>query len=76
MYIYINPNKIDSIRALIENIKLLKSSINNPFNSESIPNPIGNYSLSKFLAEENLKKIASKNSIDLIDGFIARVQKN
>ena len=52
----------------ISTIKVLgeKSSINNPFNSESIPNPIGNYSLSKFLAEENLKKIASKNSIDLI----------
>ena len=52
----------------ISTIKVLgeKSSINNPFNSQSIPNPIGNYSLSKFLAEEKLKKIASKNSIDLI----------
>ena len=52
----------------ISTIKVLgeKSSKNNPFNSQSIPNPIGNYSLSKFLAEEKLKKIASKNSIDLI----------
>ena len=52
---------ISSIKVLGEN-----STIIQPFNSKSIPKPKGNYSCSKFLAEEKLKKIASKNSIDLI----------
>ena len=43
----------------ISSIKVLgeKSTLNKPFNSESVPNPIGNYSLSKFLAEEKLANV-------------------
>tara|TARA_A100001388_G_C28770376_1_gene503446 strand:- start:363 stop:1289 length:927 start_codon:yes stop_codon:yes gene_type:complete len=52
---------ISSIKVLGEN-----STFKQPFNSKSIPNPIGNYSFSKFQAEEKLKKIASENNIDLI----------
>ena len=52
----------------ISSIKVLgeKSTLNKPFNSESIPNPKGNYSLSKLEAEEKLKEIASKIGINLI----------
>ena len=52
----------------ISTIKVLgeRSSLKQPFTSESISNPKGNYSCSKFLAEEKLKEIASRNSIDLI----------
>lgn len=52
----------------ISSVKVLgeKSTLNKPFNSESVPNPTDNYSLSKYKAEEKLNKIASNFDIDLI----------
>ena len=52
----------------ISSIKVLgeTSCERKPFNSQSIPNPKGNYSNSKFEAEEKLKEIACQSNIRLI----------
>ena len=52
----------------ISTIKVLGecTPLNKPFNSQSKPNPIGNYALSKFEAEKKLNYIAKQNNIDLI----------
>lgn len=52
---------ISTIKVLGENTPLDKS-----FDTKSVPNPVGNYSLSKLEAEKKLSNIANKNDVDLI----------